>query len=77
MPSPQVAHEDEEPIEVILEAIERGSDVFIVYAGAGGMTERQITPYEVDGAGVRAHCHMHREDRFFWLGSIREAVALD
>jgi hypothetical protein len=76
-PSAQVAHEDEEPIEVILEAIERGSDVLIVYVGAGGMTERQITPYEVEGAVVRAHCHMRGDDRSFWLGSIREAVVLD
>jgi hypothetical protein len=77
VPSPHVAHEDEEPVEVILEAIECGSDVFIVYAGAGGMTERQITPYEVEGAAIRAHCHMRGEDRSFWLGSIREAIALD
>jgi hypothetical protein len=87
VPSVRVAHEDEdvcedgyedeEPIEVILEAIERGSDVFIVYAGAGGMTEHQITPYEVDGAAVRAHCHTRGGNRSFWLGSIREAVAVD
>ena len=85
VPSVRVAHadededeyEDEEPIEVILEAIERGSDVFIVYAGAGGMTEHQITPYEVDGAAVRARCHTRGGDRSFWLGSIRDAVAVD
>jgi hypothetical protein len=69
--------EDEEPIEVILEAIERGSDVFIVYAGAGGMTEHQMTPYQVDGAAVRAHCHTRGGDRSFWLGSIRDAVPVE
>jgi hypothetical protein len=85
VPSPRVTHdddlhgadEDEEPLDVILDAIERGSDVFIVYAGARGTTERQITPYEVEGAAVRAYCHMREDDRSFWLGSIREVVALD
>jgi hypothetical protein len=85
VPSVRLAHENEdededegeEPLEVILEAIERGSDVFILYAGAGGMTEHQITPHEVDGAAVRAHCHTRGGDRSFWLGSIREAVAVD
>jgi hypothetical protein len=81
VPSPRVAYEgedeDEEPIDVILEAIERGSDVFIVYAGADGMAERQITPYEIEGAAVRAYCHTHGDNQSLWLTSIREAVALD
>jgi hypothetical protein len=75
--APHTAHEDDEPVEVILGAIESGSDVFIVYAGARGMTERQITPYKVEGAAVHAHCHMRGDDRSFWLASIREALALD
>jgi hypothetical protein len=85
VPSPRVTHDDdlheadegEEPLDVILDAIERGGDVFIVYAGARGMTERQITPYEVEGAAVRAYCHMREDDRSFWLASIRAAVSLD
>jgi hypothetical protein len=77
VPASHAAPEDDEPIEVILEAIERGGDVFIVYAGGGGITERQITPYEVEGAAVHGYCHMRGDDRSFWLASIREAVALD
>ena len=67
----------DDPIEVVLDAIERGVDVFIVYAGARGMSERQITPYEVEGAAIHAYCHMRGDERSFWLGSIREAVAVD
>jgi Helicase conserved C-terminal domain len=69
-------HEREDPVDVVLDAIERGTDVFIVYSGAQGMTERQITPYEVEGAAVRAYCYPHGDERSFWLASIREAVAL-
>jgi hypothetical protein len=35
------AHETEDQIDVVLDAIERGADLFIVYAGAEGITERQ------------------------------------
>ncbi len=68
---------DGEPLDVVLGAIERGSDVFIVYAGAGGTTERQITPYEIDGAAVRAYCHLHRDERSFWLASIVDVLSID
>lgn len=67
----------EGPIDVVLDAIENDSDVFIVYAGARGTTHRQITPYEVDGAAVHAHCHLRDDDRSFWVGSIREAIPLE
>jgi Helicase conserved C-terminal domain len=70
------AHETEDPIDAVLDAIERGTDLFIVYAGAEGITERQITPYEVEGAAVQAYCHSHGEERSFWLASIQEAVAV-
>ena len=43
---------------------------------AEGITERQITPYEVEGAAVQAYCHSHGEERSFWLASIQEAVAV-
>ena len=65
------------PIDVVLDAIESDSDVFIVYAGARGTTARQITPYEVDGAAVHAYCHLRDDDRSFWVGSIREAIPLE
>ncbi|MDQ6804574.1 MAG: hypothetical protein M3065_06325 [Actinomycetota bacterium] len=68
---------DGEPLDVVLGAIERGSDVFIVYAGAGGTTERQITPYGIDGAAVRAYCHLHRDERSFWLASIVDVLSID
>jgi hypothetical protein len=67
---------DDETIDVVLRAIEQGSDVFIAYAGAGGTTERQITPYEIDGAAVRAYCHLHGDERSFWLASIVDALAV-
>jgi predicted DNA-binding transcriptional regulator YafY len=65
---------DDEPVEVVLDAIERGTDVFIVYAGARGTTQRQITPYEVEGAAVHAYCHLRADERSFWLASILDAV---
>jgi hypothetical protein len=69
------ADHERDPIEVVLGAIERGTDVFIVYAGARGTTQRQITPLEVEGAAVHAYCHMRGDERSFWLASIQEAVA--
>ncbi len=76
-PRRQATRDTDDPVEVVLDAIERGADVFIVYAGARGMSERQITPYEVEGAAVHAYCHLRGDERSFWLASIREAVALD
>jgi hypothetical protein len=75
-PPRHAADETEDPIDAVLDAIERGTDLFIVYAGAEGITERQITPYEVEGAAVHAYCHSHGDERFFWLASIQEAVAV-
>jgi hypothetical protein len=64
---------DEDPIDVMLDAIEDGSDVFIVYAAAEGTTQHQITPRTIEGAAVRAYCHTRRNERTFWLASIRDA----
>ena len=69
------APEEDDPLQVVLDAIERESDVFIVYAGARGTTRRRITPYEVDGAELHAYCHLRAEERSFWLASIMGAVA--
>jgi len=66
--------DEDDPVQVVLDAIERGGDVFIVYAGARGTTRRQITPYEVEGAAVHAYCHLRAEERSFWLASIMGAV---
>ena len=71
------ADDEQDPVEVVLDAIERGTDVFIVYAGARGTTQRQITPYEVEGAAVHAYCHLRGDERSFWLASIQDAVAFD
>lgn len=74
----QTSHEaaplGEDPVDVVLDAIERGSDVFIVYAGAKGTTQRQITPFEIEGAAVHAYCHLRRDERSFWLASIVDAI---
>jgi hypothetical protein len=51
---------DEDPVEAVLDAIERGSDLFIAYAGAEGMTERHITPQQIEGAAARAYCRLRR-----------------
>ncbi len=64
----------DDPVDVVLDAIEFGSDVFILYAGAKGTTQRQITPYRVEGAAVHAFCHRRQDERSFWLASIRDAV---
>jgi hypothetical protein len=77
-PAPRQAHslldpDDDDRVQVLLDAIERDGDVFIVYAGARGTTRRQITPYEVEGAAVHAYCHLRDDDRSFWLASILEA----
>lgn len=74
---PNGTDDEQDPIEVVLDAIERGTDVFIVYAGARGTTHRQITPYEVEDAAVHAYCHLRGDERSFWLASIQDAVAFD
>ena len=66
-----------DPVDAVLDAIERGTDLLIVYAGAQETTCRQITPHDIEGAAVHAYCHMRGEERSFWLASIQEAVALD
>lgn len=63
-----------DPIVAVLAALERGGDVFMVYAGARGISERVITPLEVDEARVRAYCHLRRDERTFWLSSIHAAT---
>jgi Helicase conserved C-terminal domain len=68
-------HDD--ALAVVIDATTRGNDLLIVYAGAGGTTCRQITPYEVNGATVHAYCHQRGEDQSFWLASIQEAVELE
>ena len=66
----------DDPVDVVLDAIESGCDVFIRYAGAKGTTQRQITPYRVEGAAVHAFCHRRQNERSFWLASIRDAVPI-
>lgn len=53
-----------------IEAIERESDVVIVYAGARGVTHRVVTPHDVDATRLRGHCHLRDDERSFWLASI-------
>ena len=65
--------DDDEPIAVVLHALEQEADVAIVYAGARGLTERVITPFELDGAAVHAWCHLRDDERSFRLNSIRHA----
>jgi hypothetical protein len=65
-----------DPIEVVLEAIDRGLDLEIVYAGARGMTHREVTPTEVDASRLHAFCHLRQDDRSFWLHSILVARAV-
>ena len=59
---------------MILDAIESDDDVVMVYAGARGVTKRQITPYEVEDAAVHAWCHLREDERSFWVASIRDAT---
>ncbi len=63
-----------DPIVAVLEALESGGDIFMVYAGARGISERVITPLEVDEARVRAYCHLRGDERTFWLSSIHAAT---
>ena len=63
-----------DPIVAVLAALERGGDVFMVYAGARGISERVITPLEIDEARVRAYCHLRGDERSFWLSSIQVAT---
>ena len=58
---------------MVLAALERGADVFMVYRGARGTTERVITPLDIDGSRVRAYCHLREDERSFWLSSIHMA----
>lgn len=63
----------EDPIVVVLAALEEGTDVRIRYAGARGLTERQVTPFDVDDARLHAWCHLREDERAFWLSSIQAA----
>lgn len=63
----------EDPLDVVLRALEEGTDVHIRYAGARGLTERQVTPFEVDEARLHAWCHLRGDERAFWLSSIQAA----
>jgi hypothetical protein len=64
----------DDPIVTVLCALEEGTDVHIRYAGARGLTERQVTPFEVDDARLHAWCHLREDERAFWLSSIQAAV---
>lgn len=64
------------PVQAVLEAIEAGTDLLIVYAGARGTTSRRITPYDVEGGAVSAYCHLRNDERSFWLHSIQDALVL-
>ncbi|MGH2968958.1 MAG: hypothetical protein ACRDK0_07825 [Solirubrobacteraceae bacterium] len=75
-PAPAVAQRSlaADPIVAVLGALESGGDVFMVYAGSRGITERVITPIDVDEARVHAYCHLRGQERSFWLSSIQDAV---
>lgn len=62
-----------EPLGVILRALEARTDVEITYAGARGVTHRQVTPLELEGGALHAFCHLRGDGRSFWLSSIRSA----
>jgi hypothetical protein len=63
----------EDPITVVLRALEDGTDVRIRYAGARGLTEREVSPFDVDGVRLHAWCHLREDERAFWLASIQAA----
>jgi hypothetical protein len=65
--------QDDEPLDVILRALEKETDVVIIYAGARGITHRQVTPLDLDDARLHAWCHLRGDARSFWLRSIIEA----
>ena len=71
-PAPGPAREG--PIAVVLRALEDGTDVRIRYAGAGGLTEREVTPFDFDGTRLHAWCHLREDERAFWLTSIQAAA---
>ena len=61
----------------MLAALEEGADVRIRYAGARGLTERQVTPFDIDDARLHAWCHLREDERAFWLTSIQAASPVD
>ncbi|MGI8429735.1 MAG: hypothetical protein ACR2OB_10620 [Solirubrobacteraceae bacterium] len=66
----------DEPLEVILEAIENEEEVVIVYAGAGGVSHRCIRPIEVVGSQLRAVSNARGDESQFWVQSIIAAAPL-
>lgn len=76
-PAPTPAPVAEDPIAVVLHALEEGMDLHIRYTGARGLTERQVTPFDVDDARLHAWCHLRNDERAFWLTSIQEASLVD
>ncbi|MGI8411591.1 MAG: hypothetical protein ACR2LV_02690 [Solirubrobacteraceae bacterium] len=63
-------------IDVILDAIENEEEVFIVYAGARGVSRRCIRPLDVEGSQVRAICNDRGDEQRFWIGSIMAVAAV-
>ena len=76
-PAPAPVPQPEAPLDALLRALEEGTDVHIRYAGARGVTERQVTPFEVDDARLHAWCHLRDDERAFWLTSIEAASPVD
>lgn len=62
-----------ESLSVIVHALEEESDVEILYAGKRGLTQRRITPLEIEGEALHAWCHLRDDERSFWMASIRSA----
>ncbi len=65
---------DDKPLDVILDAIDDETEVRITYAGADGITDRTITPIDVQGAQVHAWCHRSDGEHRFWIPSILAAI---
>ena len=63
-----------ESLAAVLAAIEEEADLDIVYAGRRAVTERRITPLEIEGSALHAWCHLREDERSFWLASIRHAA---
>lgn len=63
-----------DPLQMVTVALERDLDLDIVYAGRNGISQRRITPLEVEGGTLHAWCYLREDERSFQLAGIREAV---
>lgn len=68
----------QDPLWVVRAALERGTDVRILYMDRNGaVTDRQIRPVSDEGSRVYAHCYLRGDKRHFRYDRIESAEEVE